>query len=253
MNNNFNRQLPIQNSDDITSRSIQDQELQNELKGWNWGAFLLTWIWGIFHNVWWSLLAFVPFPPLSLVIAIMLGAQGNKLAWDNNKYPSLEEFKRSQKKWMIGGMIWLIISLIAIVIGVLAYVSYSNRVHGGSSLLPLLSQSTEPQLFVNYTYKLKSGVIRFKQRTGNYPTTMEQVISSKDVSVISALDGVTSIPIDSSGNKIRYCLNNGKAYFVYYIPLQSNQSQLVIRYMTAEGGSGSLSENDLKSYNCVRE
>jgi hypothetical protein len=32
----------------------------NNIKGLNWGAFLLPWIWGPIHRTWWALLAFVP-------------------------------------------------------------------------------------------------------------------------------------------------------------------------------------------------
>ncbi|MBS7532015.1 DUF2628 domain-containing protein [Hazenella sp. IB182353] len=32
-----------------------------EVQGWNWGAFFFTWIWGITHGVWISLLTLIPF------------------------------------------------------------------------------------------------------------------------------------------------------------------------------------------------
>ena len=48
-----------------------------EIKGWNWGAFWLTWIWGIAHNVWISLLVFCLWP----IWMIVLGIKGNEWAW----------------------------------------------------------------------------------------------------------------------------------------------------------------------------
>lgn len=37
------------------------EEVPSEVKKWNWGAFFLSWIWGIGNHVWISFLSFVPF------------------------------------------------------------------------------------------------------------------------------------------------------------------------------------------------
>lgn len=74
--------------------------------GWNWGAFLLGWIWGIGHSVWIALLAFiVPWP----IMEIILGVKGNEWAWQNRRFESVEHFKEVQRKWAIWGVIIVII------------------------------------------------------------------------------------------------------------------------------------------------
>jgi hypothetical protein len=70
-----------------------------EVKGWNWGAFLLPWIWGLSHRVWLSLLCFIPF--VGIIMAFVLGEKGNEWAWQNQKWNSIEHFKRTQKRWAL--------------------------------------------------------------------------------------------------------------------------------------------------------
>lgn len=88
----------------------------------NWGAFLLSWIWGLFHKSYIALitflLAFVPFigPILILAFNIWYGINGNTIAWQNKKYESVEKFHENQKKWATAGIILAIIGTIISII-----------------------------------------------------------------------------------------------------------------------------------------
>ena len=68
-----------------------------EVARWNWGAFLLTWIWGIGNNTFIALLAFIPL--VGFVMMFVLGARGSAWAWQNKKWDSIEEFRAVQRKW----------------------------------------------------------------------------------------------------------------------------------------------------------
>jgi hypothetical protein len=77
-----------------------------EIDRWNWGAFLLNWIWGVGNNTFIALLMFVPF--VGLVMPFVLGAKGSRWAWRNGRWDSVEHFKRVQRLWAIWGVvIWL--------------------------------------------------------------------------------------------------------------------------------------------------
>ena len=77
-----------------------------EIDRWNWGAFLLNWIWGIGNNTFIALLTLVPF--VGLVMPFVLGAKGSRWAWRNGRWDSVEHFKRVQRLWAIWGVvIWL--------------------------------------------------------------------------------------------------------------------------------------------------
>lgn len=81
-----------------------------ELRGWNWGAFFLNWIWAIGNSVWIGLLALLG--PIALIMAIILGIKGNEWAWQNRKFESVEQFKKVQKAWAIWGLVLFLISII---------------------------------------------------------------------------------------------------------------------------------------------
>lgn len=86
--------------------------IPDEIKGWNWGAFLLTWIWGIGNNTLIALLMFIPL--VNIVMPFVLGAKGNAWAWTNKKWESVEAFKATQRKWAIAGVV-VFVSIIAFV------------------------------------------------------------------------------------------------------------------------------------------
>lgn len=89
-----------------------------EIKGLNWGAFLLNWIWGIGNQVWIALLALIPC--INLFVAIYLLIKGNELAWQSGRqWESVEQFKAVQAAWTKWGLIILVLS---IVLNIISYV-----------------------------------------------------------------------------------------------------------------------------------
>ena len=90
--------------------------LPEELRGFNWPAFLLNWIWSLGHNTWIGLLAIVvPFP----IMQIILGIKGNEWAWQNRKWDSVEQFRTTQRVWLMWGLGVLILTVL-LVVGVIA-------------------------------------------------------------------------------------------------------------------------------------
>lgn len=74
-----------------------------EIKGWNWGAFLLTPFWLISNRVWIGIFAFVPI--VGVWVAIALGIKGNEWAWKSRRWESLDSFQTHQKRWAIAAAI----------------------------------------------------------------------------------------------------------------------------------------------------
>ena len=86
-----------------------------EVKGWSWGAFGLTWIWGICNGVLIALLCLIPL--FGFIWAFVLGVKGNEWAWRNKKWDSIEHFKSTQRSWNIAGIVVFAIAIaIAIVV-----------------------------------------------------------------------------------------------------------------------------------------
>ncbi|OYT90748.1 MAG: ribonuclease G [Burkholderiales bacterium PBB3] len=98
-----------------TSGQGKESIVPEEIKGWNWGAMLMNWVWGLFNGTFIALLMFVPF--VNFVMFFMLGAKGNEWAWRNKKWDSVEHFKSVQRKWAIAGLVILVLGVGAGVIG----------------------------------------------------------------------------------------------------------------------------------------
>ena len=75
-----------------------------EVKGLNWGALLLNWIWAIGNQVWIGLLCLIPC--VNIFVAIYLLIKGNELAWSGpRQWESVEQFHQVQRAWAMWGVI----------------------------------------------------------------------------------------------------------------------------------------------------
>lgn len=82
----------------------------------NWGAFLLTWIWGLNHkyplsliSLGLGLLSMIPIVGLifsigNLGFAIWLGLKGNEVAWNSGRFSSVEDMQKCQRIWAWWGL-----------------------------------------------------------------------------------------------------------------------------------------------------
>lgn len=84
-----------------------------ELKRWNWGAFFLTWIWGLGNRVYLSLLWFIPIIGWFLV-PFLLGAKGSSWAWEHKRWENEHHFQKVQRYWAVAGLILFLLILIGI-------------------------------------------------------------------------------------------------------------------------------------------
>lgn len=82
-------------------------EVPAEIRRWNWGAFLLNWVWGIGNSTYLALLMFVPL--VNFVMPFVLGARGSELAWRHRTWRSVEQFKATQRKWAWAGVVFVFV------------------------------------------------------------------------------------------------------------------------------------------------
>jgi len=107
-----------------------------EIDRWNWGAFLLNWIWGIGNNTFIALLTLIPL--VGFVMPFVLGAKGSAWAWRNGSWDSVEHFKRVQRLWAIwGSVVWIagIVLFVGIFVGVFSLLRHSEAYQLGVSRL----------------------------------------------------------------------------------------------------------------------
>ncbi len=103
------------NTDDYvrnTSGQGKNAVIPSEIKGWNWGAFFLGWIWGIGNSVWLALISIIPY--VGFVMSIVLGVKGNEWAWKSKRWNSVEHFKNTQKTWAWVGLVIVVFAFLVL-------------------------------------------------------------------------------------------------------------------------------------------
>ncbi|MEH2310213.1 MAG: serine/threonine-protein kinase [Nostoc sp.] len=102
---NKNQLLPLKEIINNSGCGINNhnQTVPEEILGWNWGAFLMPWLWMWPNQVWYGLFCFIP--QISGFMAIALGAKGNEWAWKSRRWHSIEQFKAHQRGWAIAGIL----------------------------------------------------------------------------------------------------------------------------------------------------
>lgn len=82
----------------IKSGKITSKYPHDFRKDFNWGAFLGTWIWGLFNKSYlalWQLI--IGLTPLGFHYSLFCGLKGNEWAYKNRKYNDEKKFKQSQE------------------------------------------------------------------------------------------------------------------------------------------------------------
>ena len=136
-------------------------------KKFNWGAFFLNWIWCLANEYFKGALIFFFLPLVNLIpfigsfialgLYIWLGINGNRIAWQQKRWDSVEHFHKVQKIWAIVGVIFGFIGLTLVIY---------------SMLLPMLmliptSKAVEHSAYSAYStesenYKYSTEVIKAK-------------------------------------------------------------------------------------------
>ena len=104
-------------------------------KRFNWGAFFLTWIWGIGNKTYKTFLIFLSLIPyigilISLPLQIWFGIKGNEWAWRNKKFKGINDFHKYQKKWAIVATVLFITgSITTVLIYAVFFTFYMKNAH----------------------------------------------------------------------------------------------------------------------------
>jgi hypothetical protein len=96
-----------------TSGQGKDSVVPLEIQTWNWGAFFLNALWGLFNRTYIAMLCIIPV--INVLLAFVLGFKGNEWAWQNKRWKSVEQFQRVQKIW---GIIGIVTFLVGALIGI---------------------------------------------------------------------------------------------------------------------------------------
>ena len=172
-----------------TSGQGKSAVIPDEIRKWNWGALFLNLIWGLGNRTYIALLCLIPI--VGVVMAFVLGAKGNKWAWQNKRWKSIEHFKRVQKIWSWVGLAVFLFLLFGIIPNIVIpnFMNYNKKAIFSAAKLELLHIRTlemayyaennrygklasigwvMPSGLTRYTYSLSYSTTTFLARaTGN--------------------------------------------------------------------------------------
>ncbi len=145
-------------------------DIPNEVRRWNWGAFFLTWIWGIGNNVLIAFLCFVPL--LGFIMPIILGIKGGEWAWQKKRWDNLAHFQRVQRIWAwvgFGVFAWfmamtagLLIFLFTVFMKTEPYIQGLHLVTHAPAVIAELGEPVKPGWYVMGNVKIDSADGRAK-------------------------------------------------------------------------------------------
>ena len=89
--------------------------ISDEIRGWNWGACLLGWVWALGNKRYDMAVYSFALGALSFLlgpagwigggfVSIFLGARGSESAWQSKEWRSIRHFKQNQRAWAIWGI-----------------------------------------------------------------------------------------------------------------------------------------------------
>lgn len=100
------------------------REVPAEVRGWNWGAFILNVAWGFGNKAYLALFCFIP--GFNLIWMFVCGFKGNEWAWQANPDQDLATFLAVQKSWNRAGLIQFIITLAVVVLWLVMFMGLAS-------------------------------------------------------------------------------------------------------------------------------
>lgn len=207
--------------------------IPEEIKGWNWGAFLLEPLWGLSHSVWLSLLTFVPL--VNFIVIIYLGIKGNELAWKKNKWKNVDDFKQTQKKWAIWAPALLGISILLGIIG--SFLSSTDQNTQNNTYTTGSINSTE--MIINETVQGIKNSVTFPYQINKFITWTDVTAGTDAINYHYTLSGVDYSQLTNAyfknnlistvceDNDVKNLLNKGINAQYSYVAKDANQFYFV--------------------------
>ena len=243
---------------EVTNTSGQGSaaSVPQEIRHWNWGAFLLSWVWGLFHHVWWSLLALVPY--VGFIVAIILGINGSEAAWQAQHYNSIEEFKARERRWKIAGIVLGVIPIILILVSsiilVMNPVELLKKARDSQRLSDVNALRTAISYYVTESSKPVLGSAKYYYVSNNVNPGITCAGRIAKVSGSQATDGNGWIPIDFTSMTDLPLealpsdpIAGDKNFYVYLVDPTTNQFELITNMESSyysKGGRGDVESTD---------
>ena len=92
--------------------TYDEETFPDNLKSFNWGAFLVTGIWALGNGTYYlaflylALCSMFPYSyPVMFVLSLYYGFNGSRLSWIKKNWSSIGSFERAQGLWLYVGIL----------------------------------------------------------------------------------------------------------------------------------------------------
>lgn len=133
------------------------KQAPDEIKKWNWGAFSLNWIWGIFNGVYIAFLCLIPL--VNFFMMVILGIRGNEWSWKKHKWRNIDHFTKTQSRWNLWGKIFFTLQVVSVfcVLFFLIFRSFDYRANSELDVAVIKQRLADG--FTTYTITAKTKII----------------------------------------------------------------------------------------------
>jgi len=119
--------------------SGNDPAALSQVSGWNWGAFLASWVWAFAHRLpvlgLAALLGCLFWGVIGFACAIYLGITGSELAWRSRPFASVTQFREVQRRWAKWGLLVFLIHMLILLLALLPRIRYLISAPSGAASL----------------------------------------------------------------------------------------------------------------------
>jgi hypothetical protein len=116
-----------QHQQNVYRMTSPDMEAYKMRGRWSWGAFIFTWIWGLFNGTYIAFLTFVPF--FGFIFKIVLGLKGNEWAYQNRKWESDRHYVDTMRRWNFFGLLGVAAGIVFFAISIASMWIADGEVH----------------------------------------------------------------------------------------------------------------------------
>lgn len=150
-----------------TSEQGVSAELPSGVGRLNWGAFLLSWIWGLGNGTYIALLTLLPVA--NVVMPFVLLFKGDQWAWQNERWRDVAHFRSVQRNWTIAAVVIyglglaLVVGLVMLVFAVIGNLEPVETAKHEARTNPVIAQHVGSPVEVSWWF---TGSVNAHQQTG---------------------------------------------------------------------------------------
>lgn len=183
---------------------------------WNWGAFLLTLFWALYHRLYfWAFLSV--FPIIGFCVGIVLGFKGNAWAWKKDPLKNATVFEDQQRKWQKISCIYISIigAVLVLLFSTVGYRAYEvNYGQTYVSIIQALESKEELTRTIGAPLKITSFISfseDFSSKKDKYDFTLKGSKNEGEVSLVICDHKVAYLSLTLQNQPENVLFNNLKS------------------------------------------